>query len=144
MQPGDFRRYRGGIAKFQLPASWVEQYDPLGGGTFYEPGDDTGTLRINVLDFERQQGGTDSIPTAFDLLTLTRSVDETEALPNGAAVARYVTHAEESGEDLRIHNWQIGVCVSATHFRIVVLLTRLLTDKSKSQTCRRSCDCWTR
>jgi hypothetical protein len=59
------------------------------------------------------------VPTAFDLLTCTRSADEVEALPSGIAIARYVTHADESDERLRIHNWQIGVCVSPTHFRMV-------------------------
>jgi hypothetical protein len=124
-------RYRGGIAKFQVSASWVEEYEPRGGGTFYEPGDDTGTLRINVLGFERQQGGTESIPTAFDLLRRTRRVDETEALPTGAAVARYVTHADESGEHLRIYNWQIGVCVSPTHFRIVVFTYTIVDGQER-------------
>ena len=113
-------QYRGGIARFQLPSSWVEEYEPRGGGTFYEPSDDTGTLRMNVLDFERQPEGGDTVPTAFDWLTRTRSVEETEALASGAAVARYVTYAEEDGEDLRIHNWQICICVSTTHFRMVV------------------------
>ena len=38
--------YRGGIARFRVPHSWVEEYEPEGGGTFYEDGPDTGTLRM--------------------------------------------------------------------------------------------------
>lgn len=125
-------QYRGGIARFSLPASWAEEYEPRGGGTFYEPGDDTGTLRINVLDFQRQTDSTGPIPTAFDLLTRTRSVDETEALPSGVAVARYLTHAKESGEQLRIYNWRIGICVSPTHFRIVVFTYTIVDGQERA------------
>ena len=41
--------YRGGIIRFQIPNDWVEEYEDVGGGTFYKPGDDTGTLRVNVM-----------------------------------------------------------------------------------------------
>jgi hypothetical protein len=46
--------YRGGIAIFEVPNSWVEEYESKGGGTFYEPRDDSGTLRLNVLGFESE------------------------------------------------------------------------------------------
>ena len=131
MPPLKTIQYRGGTARFQIPASWVEEYEPQGGGTFYEPGDDTGTLRINVLGFDWKADSRASAPTAFDLLTCTRSVDEVEVLPSGAAIARYVTHAEESGEHLRIHNWQIGVCVPPTHFRIVVFTYAIIEGQER-------------
>ena len=124
-------QYRGGIARFQIPASWVEEYEPQGGGTFYEPVDDTGTLRINVLGFDRKADSRTPAPTAFDLLACTRSGDEVEVLPSGAAIARYVTHAEERGENLRIHNWQIGICVPPTHFRIVVFTYAIVEGQER-------------
>src|SRR4051812_19119370 len=40
--------YRGGVVRFRIPADWQEEYEPAGGGTFYAPGDHTGTLRLNV------------------------------------------------------------------------------------------------
>ena len=47
--------YRGGIVAFKIPASWREEYAPDGGATFYEEGPDTGTLRLNVLSFEKKK-----------------------------------------------------------------------------------------
>ena len=41
--------YRGGIACFEIPASWKEEYEPSGGATFYEDLPDSGTLRLNAL-----------------------------------------------------------------------------------------------
>ena len=34
--------YRGGVVRFRIPASWNEEYEEAGGGTFYAPGDDSG------------------------------------------------------------------------------------------------------
>ena len=92
--------YRGGIARFQIPESWVEEYEPRGGGTFYEPGDDTGTLRINVLDFERKAKDANSNPTAFGILALTRNLDEILSLSDFISVARNVEHGQEG--DVRL------------------------------------------
>jgi hypothetical protein len=44
--------YRGGLVRFRIPAAWREEYEDAGGGIFYAPGDDTGTLRISVLTME--------------------------------------------------------------------------------------------
>jgi hypothetical protein len=125
-------QYRGGIARFQVPATWVEEYEPHGGGTFYKPGDDTGTLRVNVLDFERQSGVGLSSPSAFELLTRTRPVSETEQLTNGTAISRYVEKADEAGEHLVFYRWQIGVCISVTHFRIVVFTYTIVAGQERS------------
>lgn len=122
-------QYRGGIAKFQLPSSWVEEYDPRGGGTFYEPGDDTGTLRINVLGFERPPNA--PVTSATALLTRTPSIGEVEALPSGAAVLRYMKHGEERGVRLRLYRWEICVCVSAIHFRIVAFTYTILDGQEQ-------------
>jgi hypothetical protein len=46
--------YRGGIAHFHVPTSWVEEYEPAGGGTFYENKPGTGTLRVNVMDLKKE------------------------------------------------------------------------------------------
>ena len=48
--------YRGGVVRFRIPADWQEEYGPAGGGTFYAPGDDTGTLRLNVTTFGAPPG----------------------------------------------------------------------------------------
>jgi len=46
--------YRGGIVRFRVPSSWLEEYKPEGGGTFYEDASDAGILRLNVLGFEKR------------------------------------------------------------------------------------------
>lgn len=48
--------YRGGVVTFRIPARWQEGYEEAGGGTFYKAGDDTGTLRLNVLTLEAPAG----------------------------------------------------------------------------------------
>ena len=47
--------YRGGLVSFNIPSRWREEYELQGGGTFYEVGEDTGTLRLNVLTFEKKE-----------------------------------------------------------------------------------------
>jgi len=96
-----------------------------------------GTLRVNVLDFdvldvERQSGVGHSTLSAFDLLTHTRPVSETEALPNGTTISRYVEKADEDGEHLHFYKWQIGVRVSVTHFRIVVFTYTIVAGQERS------------
>lgn len=45
-------QYRGRVAEFVIPAHWHAEYEPTGGGTFYEDASESGTLRLNVLGFE--------------------------------------------------------------------------------------------
>jgi hypothetical protein len=124
-------KYRGGIARFQIPESWVEEYEPKGGGTFYEPGDDTGTLRINVLDFEWEAKDANSNCSAFEILALTRNIAEIEPLPNSTAVARYVNQEDEDNVPLRIYNWQICLCVTPAHYRIVVFTYTIVDGQER-------------
>jgi len=48
--------YRGGIITLQIPAQWKEEYQPEGGGMFYDDRPDSGTLRLNVLTFKAPEG----------------------------------------------------------------------------------------
>src|SRR5438552_168389 len=41
--------YRGGIVTFRIPSHWREEYEPNGGGTFYDDNPDSATLRLNVI-----------------------------------------------------------------------------------------------
>ena len=126
--------YRGGIARFQVPSSWMEEYEPQGGGTFYEVGEDTGTLRINVMDFESPADKVIGAKTAYDLLTSLESVGETECLPSGNAIARSSRTGLESGENLLIYTWHVGVCVTPTHFRMVVFTYTILAAQEHEPT----------
>ena len=81
--------YRGGLVKFYVPSTWVEGYEPDGGGTFYEDLPNSGTLRLNVLTFENKSVSNDK--TANDFLVnsdLTKQGVITP-LPNGNVMLTY-------------------------------------------------------
>jgi hypothetical protein len=124
--------YRGGIAKFRVPRSWMEEYDPAGGGTFYEDAPDSGTLRINVLGFEKPAGAEGSWKSAREMLGGLDASRQVEELPSGAAIGRSNSRVVEGNEELRIYTWQIGVVVTPAYFRILVftytILARLESD----------------
>jgi hypothetical protein len=120
--------YRGGIARFRVPSSWVEEYNPAGGGTFYEAGPDTGTLRINVMDFEKPEGGSGS-ETAQAMLPWLDGAIEVRQRRDGVAVARSSRKAVEEGERLLIRTWQVGVRVTPQHFRILVFTYTILAEQ---------------
>ena len=120
--------YRGGIARFRVPSSWVEEYDPAGGGTFYEDGPDTGTLRINVMGFEKPEGGPSS-DTPQALLARLDGACEVQQRPDGVAIARSSRTALEKGVQLLIRTWQIGVQVTPKHFRLLVFTYTILAEK---------------
>ena len=113
--------YRGGIAKFEIPDDWNEEYEPEGGATFYRVGDDTGTLRLNVLSFKRKddQSGEPLTNLGFrpfrDDLFL--KMEEKEFTEEGTKCA--------------LVNWQIGYEVDAINFRIASFNFTVLEDKKK-------------
>lgn len=125
--------YRGGIALFRLPSSWIEEYDPTGGGTFYQNGPDTGTLRINVMDFEKPESAEHSIQTAKSMLAGMKGMGEAKALPNGVAIRQFVQPSIEHGENLRIYTWQVGIWVTSNHFRLIVFTYTILDAQERDQ-----------
>jgi hypothetical protein len=52
--------YRGGIVRFLIPESWVEEYEDAGGGTFYEDRPGCGTLRLNVITAKKPADAPDA------------------------------------------------------------------------------------
>jgi hypothetical protein len=125
--------YRGGIAQFCLPASWVEEYEPAGGGTFYEDKPGTGTLRVNVMDLKKKSGDSPSTETAHDLLLEISKANSVESLPNGVALARSTRGAIENGEQLLLHTWHIGVRMTPSHFRIIVFTYTILAKQESTR-----------
>lgn len=105
--------YRGGLVSFHIPERWREEYEETGGGTFYEDKPGSGTLRLNVLSFEKQQ------PLTTD--DATREVfagEPHEILPCGFSMRHYVKEAEEQGTPLRLYRWEVLVPVSPTRWRL--------------------------
>ena len=97
--------YRGGVVRFSLPIGWVEEYEPLGGGTFYEDRLDSGTLRLNVLEFESPD------KSAEDMAQQALQAFETILLPSGFQMRKRVAPAIENNEALNIHRWEVAVPV---------------------------------
>lgn len=113
-------RYRGGIVTFRIPAHWTEQYEEEGGGIFYDEDNDSGTLRLNVLTFASKAPVTTR--TAMSLLETRRQESQGTLtdLGNGNALLRYTDVAEQEGESLTIHYWEIANVVPPNHFRLAI------------------------
>ena len=115
--------YRGGLVRFRIPAHWIEEYEPEGGGTFYEEGLDTGTLRLNVLTFESKQP--DHVQSASEFLST-----YLKELPNAEIIARTDGNAslafwkfyeqDEKEPALAIRYWQVANRVLPLHMRVAV------------------------
>jgi hypothetical protein len=105
--------YRGGLVSFQIPASWREDYEPDGGGTFYEDIPNSGTLRLNVLSMEKKEtlAPGDAAREVF-------AGQPSEMLLGGFPMRRYVVEGEERGTPLHLHRWEILVPVSPTRWRL--------------------------
>jgi hypothetical protein len=113
--------YRGGIVRFSLPSHWREEYEPDGGGTFYEDKPDSGTLRLNVISAESKSG--ESSEQAIERTFLNESC---EVLPSGLRMRHRIVPAEERGTSLRLHRWEIAVPVPPTRLRIVCFTHTIL------------------
>jgi hypothetical protein len=118
--------YRGGVVTFRIPAHWVEEYEPDGGGTFYDKAPNSGTLRLRVITAEAPSPVTTA--SAPDVLAgLPQSAGApTERLPNGCALVRYVQSAVERGERLFITYWTVAHIIPPRNARIATFSYTLL------------------
>ena len=119
LKPLKLVSYRGGIAAFEVPDSWVEEYEPKGGGTFYEPRDDSGTLRVNVLGFESE---TETAPRMARSALKDANAQSAQGFP-----LRYeVGEAREDGERLEIHRWHVAIPVLPHSIRMAIFSYTIL------------------
>ena len=111
--------YRGGVVRFRIPADWQEEYEPAGGGTFYAPGDETGTLRLNVTTFGAPPGEALTADDAEGFLTSFASKYDVSVQPlrPGIAMIRYDLPSKESGHALTIRYWQVAQVIPPGHVR---------------------------
>jgi hypothetical protein len=126
--------YRGGVVRFRIPADWQEEYEPAGGGTFYAPGDETGTLRLNVTTFGAPAGKTLNASDAAGFLSPFASQHGVamQTLRPGVAMIRYDLPAKDRGHALTIRYWQVAQVIPPGHVRqslfSYTVLTRLFDD----------------
>ena len=76
--------YRGGVVEFSLPVRWVGEYGDQGGGVFWDPDANGGTLRLDLLTFEK--GGNLGASPARSMLESLRGEGVVRDLPHGNAV----------------------------------------------------------
>ena len=124
--------YRGGIARFEIPASWIEEYEPVGGATFYEDRPDSGTFRLNVLSFSSNGKETGEQMVA-DLIAKSGY----QALDNGLAIKHYVKQAEEHGESLLLHYWEVAVPVVQSSARLAIFSYTILASQANDHQVQR-------
>jgi len=118
--------YRGGVVRFSIPSNWLEEYEPEGGGTFYENRSDSGTLRLNVLEFDSPSKSAEEMArTAFPQ-------NGVELLPSGFPMRHYVKPAKENGEALEIHRWEIAVPVPPRTLRLVCFAHTILAGQQSA------------
>ena len=112
--------YRGGLARFYLPANWVEEYDQDGRGTFFEDKPDSGTLRISVMELDEPRDDLGPADTVDDVIAEVSATDAIERLPGGVAVAQTRQTIFVDGSEMLHHTWHIVIPVGRTHFRIII------------------------
>jgi len=112
--------YRGGVVTFRVPHDWCENYDPDGGGEFFEDVPDSPTLRVNVITANGPSTAADTAVSA-----LSSRPGTAERLATDTALVRFVTRVEEDGVELLVTRWEIAQAIPPNHLRIVAFT---LTD----------------
>jgi hypothetical protein len=123
--------YRGGIIRFKVPISWIEEYEEEGGGTFYEDSQDSGTLRINILTFKTPDIVDEN--SVVKALSAMSDVDPTTIveLKNGNAIARTVQRNDDQGEKITLYWWLLANAVPPNHVRIANCSYTILTAQEE-------------
>ena len=119
--------YRGGVVVFRIPASWREEYDPEGGGTFYEDKPNSGTLRLNVLSFEStsEENWEQAVGRVFPAGSF-------ELLPSGLNLRQYMLPGEENDEILHIHRWEIAIPIPPKRFNLVCFAHTIIAGQEST------------
>jgi hypothetical protein len=107
--------YRGGIAEFDVPAAWREEYGEDGDATFYDDRPGGGTLRLSVLS-----GRADPPRTPAEFLEHFESKGPFDVLEGGRRLRATVEPFEEDGVACVMHLWEIAMVLPPEHFRLAI------------------------
>ena len=130
-------QYRGGLVIFSVPKHWVEEYEPDGGGMFYENAPDTGTLRLNVITANSPTPLSDD--AAFEELVAMKSVkaESVQRLNNGNAIATSIERSSEQGQAITLFWWHVTNPVRPSHLRVANFSYTVLTAQEGSDIVKR-------
>lgn len=121
--------YREGLIVFVLPKSWLEKYEPDGGGTFYEEGPDTGTLRLNVITAKSPEPVT---LASVSISLLAAKYPPAEVLPNGNVFGKRTSRSDENGHAITTFSWVIAQATPPNDIWIASFAYTVLTMNEKS------------
>jgi hypothetical protein len=128
--------YFGGIVKFNVPESWVEEYEydqagkiiPESGGMYYEKGPNTGTFRLVIITYQPHEALSSNSP--YEALASTKSIEETEILKmdNGNAITTSIKHSSDQGQAITLYKWNLANPALPNHIRIAMFSYTVLTS----------------
>ncbi len=130
--------YRGGVLEFRIPSSWNEEYGEDGGGVFWDPAGQSGTLRLDILTFEKN--GELPAEPARSVLESSKRTGELQVLDNGNAVLEYRKTTTEDGDELVIYFWEVANFVPPNHFRLAIFSHTILVEEASDSAIRSEID----
>jgi hypothetical protein len=123
--------YRGGIVRFLIPETWVEEYEDAGGGAFYEDRPGSGTLRLNVISAKKPADAPDAGSALMAFMDRKRPPDSSlRIVGNGNILCRYTKTVTEDGQEFVMHYWEIGNTVDPTNVRLAIFSFAVLASHS--------------
>ncbi len=125
--------YRGGIVKFRIPKHWIEEYELNGGGTFYEKGDDTGTLRLNILTVEPPPNTSGNL--ALQAINIIKGIEisSIEELPNGRYLGKEKMRSIENGQSIILYWWYISKTNGEKQVNIAMFSYTIISGQENNQ-----------
>lgn len=124
--------YRGGIVRFSIPSHWIEEYGKDGGGTFYAPSDEAGTLRLNVLSFFTEKDVSLTYPLSVMRARQHQYNGRVVELPDSRFLFMYILNVNEDGDDLTIFYWEIARMLSPRDYNVAVFNFTIATNQKES------------
>jgi hypothetical protein len=123
--------YRGGIVRFRIPANWKEEFEEAGGGTFYAPVEDSGTLRLNVVTASAPTDKplTNQIPAELLAGPAARYGVAVTPLREGISMVCYDLEDNERGQPISIRCWQVAQSLPPKNARVAMFTYTLLRQQ---------------
>lgn len=103
------------------------EHEEGGGGVYWNPDVDAGTLRLDLITFKRSG----SIPkqSAVELLQSLSGDGIVSELSHGNAVRVSTSSAEEDGSTIKQYYWELVNFVGQNHFRLAVFSYTILASQ---------------